>query len=84
MLDEGNREPPGDDDVQTDKKRKKKNPRKKSNKPWVYVEGIPPDASEEELAAHFSKVGFFIIVVLHPVHLLSSLMNQTCISGWHP
>ncbi len=54
--DEGNRESLSDG-VQTDKKRKKKIQRKKSNKPWVYVEGIPPDASEEELAAHFSKVG---------------------------
>ncbi len=55
--DRGNQESASSGVQETDKKRRKKSQRKKSNKPWVYVEGIPPDATEEELAAHFSKVG---------------------------
>ncbi len=52
---EGNRE--STRGVQTEKTPPPKKKSKKSNRPWVYVEGIPPGASEEELAAHFSKVG---------------------------
>lgn len=39
------------------KKKKKKTFDKKAAKCWIYVQGLPSDATTEELAAHFSKCG---------------------------
>jgi hypothetical protein len=46
------------------KKRKKKNrrrPKKQGSNLWVYVTGLPHDATAEEVKAHFSKVGLIAL-----------------------
>jgi hypothetical protein len=56
----------GGDGVAKKKKRKKKKGDKWSEKAatshsWVYVQGLPFDASEDEVAAHFTKCGVLAI-----------------------
>ncbi|KAL7429368.1 hypothetical protein ACHAXM_001661 [Skeletonema potamos] len=47
----------------TSKKRKRKKPKfsAKSARNWIYVTGLPPDTTEEELSKYFSKVGIIDI-----------------------
>lgn len=46
------------------KQKKKRKPRKKKNKgpnTWIYVDGLPPDVTYDEIKQHFSKVGLIAI-----------------------
>jgi hypothetical protein len=50
--------------------------------PWVYVTGLPPDATEDELAAHFRKAG---LIKLDPATEKPRVKLYRCVrvvAGW--
>mmetsp|Transcript_4800 Transcript_4800/g.11284 ORF Transcript_4800/g.11284 Transcript_4800/m.11284 type:complete len:484 (-) Transcript_4800:206-1657(-) len=59
----------GGDEKEKRKRKKKKKKKKKDGwnekaataHSWVYVEGLPPDATVEEVAAHFAKCGVLAV-----------------------
>mmetsp|Transcript_4801 Transcript_4801/g.11287 ORF Transcript_4801/g.11287 Transcript_4801/m.11287 type:complete len:485 (-) Transcript_4801:206-1660(-) len=59
----------GDEKEKRKRKKKKKKKKKKDGwnekaataHSWVYVEGLPPDATVEEVAAHFAKCGVLAV-----------------------
>lgn len=48
-------------EINNDKKRKRKKKTKKGPNTWIYVNGLPNDMTEDEMKAHFSKVGLIAI-----------------------
>jgi HIV Tat-specific factor 1 len=42
-------------------KKKRKNRKKKRPNTWIYIEGLPPDITVEEIKQHFSKVGLIAL-----------------------
>ena len=49
----------GNDTTVKEKRKRKNKPRNKQNKCWIYITGLPPDVTTEELKSHFSKVLIF-------------------------
>jgi len=72
-----------------DNKPKKKRSKKKSKKgpnTWVYITGLPPDVTAQEIKEHFSKVTFyffywffFVTIVFLFLHTIFPIAHDTLI-----